>query len=372
MLIPYSHPAWIEIDLKQFEKNISLVKKHLQGTRLCLAVKANAYGHGLIPMAKAAQEFGIDYLAVSCLQEGVLLREANINIPILVLGAIHEDQIPHLIQLNLEFTVSSKFKAELVQKQAKLLQKKCKIHLEIETGMQRTGLRPESAEKLISELINCKYCELVGVYSHMATSDTENHEFAHKQINLFKNFIESIRETFKINFIAHMGNSGAICSYPESYFDMVRPGILLFGYFNKQTKPFLKDIAPFFSLKAKVSYFKVVEKNSGISYNHTYVTKEKTRVITVPVGYGDGYRRCLSNTAEIILRGKKYFISGNVCMDQFMVDIGQNESYIGDEVVLIGKQENCEITVQEIALLCNTIPYEVLCLFNERIPRIYL
>lgn len=372
MQIPYSHPAWIEINLAQFKKNIEAIKKQIQSCKICLPVKANAYGHGLVPMAQAAEKYGIDYLAVSCLQEGIILREADIQIPILVLGAIHEDQIADLINYNLEFTIGSKFKANLVARTAKNLNKNCKVHIEVETGMQRTGLRTESAEKLIEEILQTNCFQISGIYSHMATADIPNHEFAKKQVALFKNFIFHIRNKFNINFIAHIANSGGVCYLPESYLDMVRPGILALGYFQRQQNSPLKCIEPFFELKAKIAYFKVVGKNVGISYNHTYITKSETRIVTIPVGYGDGYRRCLSNKAEVLIRGKKFKISGNVCMDQFMVDVGKNEVYVGDEAVLIGKQGQSQISVNEIAKLCDTIPYEVLCLFNERIPRIYL
>lgn len=337
-----------------------------------MPVKANAYGHGLVPMAKAAENSGVDYLAVSCLQEGILLRQASISLPILVLGAIHEEQIPDLINYNLEFTIGSKFKANLVLQQAKKINKICKVHIEVETGMQRTGLRCESAEELIHDLHESKLIQIVGIYSHMATADIQNHAFAHKQINLFTDFIKLIRQKMSFNFCAHLANSGGVCYFPESHLDMVRPGLLALGYFERQQSSELQNIAPFFSLKAKVSYFKVVPAEAGISYNHTYTTTQETRIITVPVGYGDGYRRCLSNKAEILVRGNKYKISGNICMDQFMVDIGKNEAFIGEEVVLIGKQDVHEITISEIAKLCDTITYEVLCGFNERIPRVYL
>jgi alanine racemase len=372
MHIPYFHPAWIEVDLSLFKNNILAIKKFIQNKKLCLPVKANAYGHGLVQMAQAAEEYGVDYLAVSCLQEGILLRNAKISLPILVLGAIHEEQIPDLINYDLEFTIASKFKADLVEKQAKLINKNCKIHIEVETGMQRTGLRCESAEKLVEYLYNSSSFQICGIYTHMATADIKNHTFAYNQIKTFENFIEKIRNKYTFKFIAHMANSGGVCYFPESHFDMVRAGLLAFGYFEPQLSSELQSIVPFFSLKAKVAYFKVVPENSGISYNHTYITQKQTRIVTIPVGYGDGYRRALSNRAEILLRGRKYKISGNICMDQFMVDIGDHEAYIGDEVVIIGKQDHQQITVQDIANLCQTIPYEILCAFNERIPRVYV
>lgn len=372
MQIPYHHPAWIEVDLVQFKKNILAIKAHIGKARLCLPVKANAYGHGIVPMAQAAQKYGVDYLAVSCLQEGLLLRKAQISIPILVLGAIHEDQIADLIEHDLEFTISSKFKAELVYQKMKVLNKECKIHVEVETGMQRTGLRCESAEKLIEYINQLNGFQIIGIYSHMASADIKDHPFAHLQILEFKNFIAKIRDKIHYPFIAHIANSGGVCYFIDSLFDMVRPGLLAFGYFDKQESGPLNQVAPFFSLKAKISYFKVVAAGKGISYSHTYVTEKETRVITIPVGYGDGYRRMLSNKSDILHRGKRYKISGNICMDQFMVDIQNNEAFIGDEIVLIGEQGEEVITVQQIAKLCETITYEILCAFTERIPRVYL
>ena len=369
--IPYSHPSWIEINLSQFKKNISTIKKYIGNSKLCFPVKANAYGHGLIPLSKAAENYGVDYLAVSCLQEGILLRQSGISIPILVLGAIHENQITDLIHNSLEFTVGSKYKANHVSQVAQLLKKTCKIHIEVETGMQRTGLRLESAEKLIDELMNDQYLQITGIYSHMATSDVEKHPFAQEQIESFKTFIDHVRKKTNLQFLAHLANSGGVCYWPNSFFDMVRPGLLALGFFNKKKPVELDGIAPFFSLKAKVSYFKVVKENSGVSYNHTYKTKSETRILTIPVGYGDGYRRSLSNKGYVLINGKRYKISGTVCMDQFMVDIGQDEAYVNDEVVLIGKQDSEEISVHEISQWCDTIPYEILCSFNERIPRIY-
>jgi alanine racemase len=322
-------------------------------------VKANAYGHGLVGIAKASHGL-IDCLGISCLQEGVTLRKAGITIPILVLGAIHEDQVDDLVRFDLEFTISSKFKADLV---AKKLHAKCRVHLEVETGMQRTGVRCSTAIQLIQHLKTLSCFEVVGVYSHLATSDNPNDPTALKQIQDFQNLID--HPPFR-GLIAHIANSGGVAHYPESHFDMVRPGLMVYGYST------LAGLAPCFSLKSKVSYFKVVPSGSGISYGHTYRTKKETRIVTVPIGYGDGYRRALSNRGEVLIRGKRFPIAGTICMDQFMVDVGDSEVYVGDEVVLIGRQGNQEIKLTEIADLCDTIPYEVLCLLNERIPRFFL
>jgi alanine racemase len=366
-----SHPAWIEVDFTQLRKNIALLRQHIGNCLFCLPVKANAYGHGLCPISLVAQEAGVDYLAVAHLQEGMKLRDAGIHIPILVLGAIHEDQIEDLIDFQLEFTISSKFKADLVAAICDRLKKKCRIHIEVDTGMQRTGVRAATAQTLFQYLKNIDCFEIVGIYSHLATADQPLNTFASKQIGAFAELLnDPIFSTTPL--IRHLANSGGTMHYSSSHFDMVRPSLLAFGYLPAHTPEILKGISPCFSLKAKVSYFKVVAEGTGISYGHKYVTSQQTRIVTIPVGYGDGFRRSLSERGSVLIRGKRFPIRGTICMDQFMVEVGNHEVYVGDEVVLIGKQGDEEISLFEVAELCDSIPYEVLCLFNERIPRIYL
>jgi len=370
---PYGHPAWIEIDLNQFQKNIAIIKKHIGAVRFCLPVKANAYGHGLIPIAKAAAQGGVDYLGVSCLQEGALLRKAGIKIPILVFGAIHQEQIPELLAYQLEFTIASSYKAKMVADICNRLQSQAKIHLEIDTGMQRTGVQLETAPSVLALIKANKNLQLVGVYSHLATADEVNNNFTTLQIERFTQFIDqyfSAKEQKKILF--HLANSAGVMHYPTSYLDMVRPGILAFGHCINSNEA-LKEIKPFFTVKAKIAYFKVVKKGQGIGYGHRYITPEDTRIITIPLGYGDGYRRSLSNQGNILLHNKKYPIAGIICMDQFMVDIGQDTGLVGDTVIVIGtdKESSSEITITEIANSCETIPYEILCGFNNRLPRLY-
>jgi alanine racemase len=366
----FPHPSWIEINLRQFKKNVSILRAHIGKVLFCLPVKANAYGHGLYAISKAAEEAGVDYLGVAHLQEGIKLRQANIRIPILVLGAIHEDQILDLIDFNLEFTISSRFKADLVAARCAEVGKKCSVHIEVDTGMQRTGVRTTTAPSLFQHLEQLNCFEVKGVYSHLATADTADDLFTLKQIEAFNSMMQEPAFVGK-PLIRHLANSGGPAFFPESHLDMVRPSLITFGYLPKNCPEGLAQIAPCFELKSKVSYFKVVEAGQGVSYGHSYVTPERTRVVTVPIGYGDGYRRSLSNRGAVLIRGRRYPIAGTICMDQFMVDVGQNEVYVGDEVVLIGKQGDQEIPLKEVASLCDTNPYEVLCFFNDRIPRVY-
>lgn len=361
------HPAWIEVDVCQFRQNLRAVRALLKNSLFCLPVKANAYGHGISAIGRIAEEEGVDMLGVACLEEGKVLRAAQVKLPILVLGAIHEDQIEELLAHDLEVSLSSEYKARLVEKEASRLGKRCQVHLEVDTGMQRTGVRPETALELLPVLSASPWLQLKGVYSHFATADKPDDLFAKEQIARFVRLREKVVLDSRISprLLWHLANSGGALYYPESRLDMARPGFLLYG----GVAPFTKSS---FSLKAKVSYFKVVEAGEGISYDHLYRTSQRTRVVTVPIGFGDGYKRAFSNKAPILLRGKRYQISGRVCMDQFMVDIGDGEGYVGDEVVLLGRQGEEEITLQELAKIADTSPYEILCSLNQRIPRYYV
>jgi len=366
-----AHPSWIEIDLEQFRKNLAVIRHRIGERLLCLPVKANAYGHGLVPMSLAAQEMGVDRLAVSCLNEGVELRGAGVHIPILVFGAIHEDQIDALIDHNLEFSISSHFKADLVL--AKIGDRRCRVHVEVDTGMHRTGVRPETALTLFRKLSEQSAFEIAGVYSHLATADEPNNSFVQTQIDLFATLrrqIECEKTGGSRSLVWHLANSGGVYFYPDSYFDMVRPGLLCYGLMpipgNEEG-----EIRPIFSLKARISYFKVVAADQGVSYGHLYRTKKQTRIVTVPIGYGDGYPRALFNRASVKIRGKLYPIAGCICMDQFMVDIGDDEAYVGDEVTLIDCEKDSAISLWHLARLANVDPREIFCRFNDRIPKIY-
>lgn len=368
-----NHPAWIEINIAQFKDNLSILKRHIgEKVKLCIAVKANAYGHGVIEISRAAVESRVDYLAVSCAQEGVALRNAGINIPILVLGAIHTEQIHELIENDLEFTISSHYKARLVANICQKLQKIAKVHLEVDTGMQRTGVRVSTAPMVLDYISNEKCFTLKGVYSHLATSDIPDHAFSTQQIREFTDFLRNTGLLSNPNVICHLANSAGMACYPETHFDMVRPGLIAFGYLPRADIPqSLRAIRPCFSIKARIAYFKTVPAGLGISYGHTYITTKPTHIITIPVGYGDGLRRCLSNKGEILLNGKRYPIVGTICMDQFMVDIGSDSGYVGDVVTIIGYDQGQKITVEDLSQACDTIPYEILCSFNDRLPRLY-
>ena len=367
------HPTRLEINIQQFIKNLKIIRSQIGQSKFCLPVKANAYGHGLVGISKIAESY-VDYLAVACLDEGSELRKSGIQIPILVFGAFDEEQISGLIDNKLTITISSLYKAKLLADYCNINSLQATVQIKVDTGMNRVGVRPQSAYELIDYVLNSNVLKLDGIYSHFTSSEELNSVITHQQLNNFMPIVNYIKKNNPL-VLCHIANSGAICNYPESYLDMVRPGILSYGYFpsivSQNNNLNLNQIKPCLSLKSKISYFKVVSKNMGISYNGLYKTKEQTRVVTIPIGYGDGYRRCLSSIAPVLIGGHKYFVAGIICMDMFMVDIGSNGvAYVGDDIVLIGQQGNQEILLQEIALLCNTISYEILCGFNARIPRI--
>lgn len=366
----------IEIDTQRFTDNLQAIRLQINfnsnGAKFCLPVKADAYGHGLIKIATIAEPF-VDYYGVACLEEGIFIRNAHITKPILVFGAFSDEDIPGLVKNNLEITVSSPLKADHLAKFCEHNNLTCKVHIKIDTGMGRVGVRVDSAKSLIDFVVKTPRLKLTGLYSHLACSDEDEREFTNYQIAEFKKIVSYVR-AIDPNIICHIANSGAVCDYPNAYFDMVRPGILSYGYFPKEkiTTGLLSKIKPCYTLKSKVVFFKTMKENQSISYNRTYFTSNFTRVITVPIGYGDGYRRILSNTGNAIIRGKKHTISGTICMDMLMIDIGDNGvAYINDEVILIGTQGDETILIEEVAKKCSTNVYEILCGFTSRVPRIY-
>ncbi len=370
------HITQIIIDSTQLKTNLRAIREYLNrikpDTLLCYPIKANAYGHGLLGVAQLTQEL-VDYFAVACVDEGEKLRMAGITKPILVFGAFNSDQIAGMITNNLELTISSVFKARQVLEYCSKHQVTAKIHLKVDTGMNRVGVRVETLPELLEFVFSYNSFKVIGVYSHLATADEEQF-YTQIQIDKFKKVVQ-LAKKYDPNIICHLANSAGLCYFNDTLFDMVRPGILSYGYFPNIaiTEYPLNQIKPCFSLKSRVNYLKVVDKDQGISYNRKYITKAKTKIATIPIGYGDGYRRMLSNIGQVLINGHKYTIAGMICMDMFMVDIGIDSTInINDEVILIGKQGNYEITLTDISLQCQTNIYEILCGFNDRIPRLYI
>jgi alanine racemase len=365
-------PTVIEVDLDALRDNVAGVRARVGRARIMASVKANAYGHGLVRTARALLEFGADELGVAFLEEGITLRRAGITAPILVLGGIIGNQIAHFIEYDLQITASSVFKLRQIDDTAASMGKRAQVQLKIDTGMGRIGIRHENAPQLFSAFQEVRHCDLRGVFSHFASSHDPDTRFTKLQLD---RFLEAL-EYFSLHGLAmpvrHIANSAAVLQHPEAILDMVRPGIMLYGVYPGPEVAKTVSIRPVLSMKTRVVYFKVVRAGSSIGYDHTWTAPEDTRVVTLPVGYGDGYARSLSNRAQVLINGRRYPIVGRISMDQCMVAIGQDSAFSGDEVVLIGGQGEERISVEELAEHCGTIPYEILTMLNTRVPRMYL
>lgn len=365
-------PTRVEVELKIISDNFNKIKQHVGNVKLMPILKANAYGHGLVRIAEEMQNLNADYIGVAVLEEGILLRQNNIVKPILVLGGIWQNQIPLFIKHDLTITASSISKLQQIDEIASSMNAKAKVHLKIDTGMERIGVHYYNAEKFIEESLKCKNVFIEGVYSHFANSESEDLSFAKLQIERFEEAISFYEKHSIETPLRHFSNSGAILQLPEANYDLVRPGILLYGvYPSKKMKQTIK-VQPALTWKSLVVYFKVIKKGSTVGYGMKWKANEDVRAVTVPVGYGDGYFRSMSHKAKVLLNGKLYPVIGTISMDQIVVNIQNDSAFNGDEVILIGGDGKNSITVEDLAEWANTIPYEILTNINTRVPRVYI
>lgn len=364
-------PTLVEINLYQLKENFHLIKQRVGNRKIMPILKSNAYGHGLVKVAKFMEKMGADYLGVAVLEEGILLREKGIKMPILVLGGILGNQIPLFIKHDLTITASSVNKLLNIDEIACQMKIKAKVHLKIDTGMERIGIHYYSAEKLITASLKCKHTEIEGIYSHFANSDNTDLSYTKLQQERFLECLSFYSKNSLPRPISHIANSGAILQYPESNLDMVRPGILLFGVLPSSNLKNSIGVKPTLTWKSRVVYFKVIKPDHPVGYGSTFISDKNIRAVTIPVGYGDGYLRSMSHKAQIILRQQKYPVIGTISMDQIVVNIGNDSAYNDDEVILIGSDGVNEISCENLAKWAGTIPYEILTNINTRVPRIY-
>ena len=365
-------PTTVEVTLSAIRHNVNGIRRVVGPAQIMGTVKANAYGHGLIRVAKELLAFGVDQLGVAFLEEGIALRRAGVTAPILVLGGIIGNQISHFIEYDLMLTASSVFKMKQIDETAQAMDARAKVHIKIDTGMGRIGIRPGNAHLLFDAALDANHCDLTGVFSHFASSHSADPSFTHHQLGLFLETLEYFPKHGLPFPTRHIANSGAILQHPASVLDMVRPGIMLFGVYPGPDVQKAIPLQPALSMKTRVAFFKVAAKGSALGYDHTWTAERDTRIVTLPFGYGDGYSRAHSNNGAVLIHGWRYPIVGSISMDQCMVDIGADSAYNDDEVVLIGRQGDACITVEELAERIGTIPYEILTGINTRVPRMYV
>lgn len=363
-------PTWAEVNLNNLSHNFNQIKKMLApGTKIMVTIKADAYGHGLIPVAKRLESLKVDFLGVASIDEGIKLRKAGIDAPILILGLILKEDTAPLFKYRLKATVCDEDLARALNNKARTLGRPIDVHIKVDSGMGRIGVLHPDAEKLIKKIRNLKFINIEGIFTHFPFADMDR-KFTLYQIGLFNKLIHNLKRQGLYVPLLHAANSMGIIGYKNSHFNMVRPGLMLYGLYPKENLKI--NLKPVLSLKTKVIFVKKVPQGFGISYGHTYITKRATRIATLPIGYGDGYPRNLSNLAPVLIKGKGFKISGNICMDQVMVDVGDLRVKVGDEVVLIGSQGKNKITAEELARLSATISYEIVCGLGSRIPRVYI
>jgi alanine racemase len=367
--MPYFRPTWAEIDLDAIAHNLEEIKRRVgPSVKIMAIVKADGYGHGAVQVAGVSSQAGVDYLGVATLEEAIELREAEFRLPILVLDTILPRCAKTVIDYDLTQTICTRELALKLSEWAKKSNKSVKVHIEVDTGMGRLGIPPERAVDFIEELSELENLYAEGIFTQFALADQPDDGFNEAQIAKFRRVLRELQSRGIDIPLKHAANSAAILEFPQSFFNMVRPGLALYGLYPSSCVKRSMCLKPAMSLRTKVAYLKKVPSGTPISYGRTYITKAETTIATLPVGYGDGYNRLLSDIGRVVIKGKLASVVGRVCMDQIMVDVGNiPEVKIGDEVILMGRA----ISVEEIAQKIQTIPYEVVCMISKRVPRIY-
>jgi alanine racemase len=376
-----------EIDLKAIAHNIKELRRIAHpDARLMGVVKANGYGHGAIEVARCALQNGAEVLGVARIEEGRQIREAGIEVPILIFGYTLPELTADLLEYELTQTVYTCAAAQALSRTATSLKKKIKIHLKVDTGMGRLGLLPQNFQRDNSVALNVDAIEetlaiagldgleLEGIFTHFATADSADKTYAEDQLDLFMNFLNRLRKAGLKPPVRHAANSAALIDMPQSHLDMVRPGIASYGlYPSDEVNKKHVSLKPAMALKARIIHLKKVPAGFKVSYGGTHETPKATTIATIPIGYADGLNRLLSSSGQMLVHGQRAPIIGRVCMDLTMLDVGDIDNVqMGDEVVIFGQQGSDSITIDEIASSLNTINYEIVSTITARVPRVYL
>ena len=378
---------WAEIDLQAISHNVRELRRVARPqARLMVAVKGNAYGHGAVKVAQTAIANGADALGVARIEEGVELRQAGLDAPILIMGYTAPSLTPRLIDHALTQTVYALDTARALSSAAQGLGQTLNVHLKVDTGMGRLGLVPDSGRsassdipasgQAIEEVLQIHQLpglKLAGIFTHFASADSADKIFAHQQLSRFTRFLTELEKAGVDGVIRHAANSAAIVDLPESHLDMVRAGIALYGlYPSDEVGQDKIDLIPAMTLKTRIIHLKPVAAGFKVSYGSTYTTPAPTTIATVPVGYADGYSRLLSNRGQMLVHGQRAPIVGRICMDLTMLDVGHiADVRLDDEVVVFGRQGKAFLSADEVAALIDTINYEIVSALTARVPRIY-
>ncbi|MCX7027682.1 MAG: alanine racemase [Spirochaetes bacterium] len=361
--------TWALVDLGKLIGNYREIRRLSPGARICAIVKADAYGHGAIAVARALEKAKVDFLAVAFIEEALDLRKEGIGTPILVLGTTDPENAEIVVAKGISQTVYTEELARALSEAAVRLGKRAKIHVKIDTGMHRQGIGYEEARRFAGVLAGLKGLSLEGAYSHFTESDSPDKSFSLLQIRRFEEALEAMRAAGTPPEIAHIANSAAILDLPEARFDMVRPGIILYGLSPGGEMTLPEGLKPVMSLRSRIANLRIVPRGDGLSYGRIFTAARDTRVGLLQLGYADGYWRTFSNRAKVLVGGKRVSVLGRVCMDQTLIDLTDIPGAgIGDEVILFGTPE---LPVGELSRIADTIDYEITCGISQRVPRIY-
>jgi len=365
-------PTVGEVDLGALEFNYWQIRKRIpKGVKLLAVVKADAYGHGAIPVSLKLEKLGVEYLGVAIPEEGVELRKGGVKAPILVLGGIFGAEVDHIFRFRLTPVIFRKASLEILSKEAERRKKKVKAHLKVDTGMGRLGVPFNLWPDFLKEVKRFPNIEIEGILSHFSMTDEEK-DFTQNQWRSFQKAVDTAKEMGITCQCLHMASSATVTALPAYSSKLVRPGIMLYGSYPSPRLRALISLKPVMALKTRIHFLKWVPLGTRISYGGTFTAKRESLIATLPIGYADGYSRRLSNRGEVLIHGRRAPVVGKVCMDFIMVDVTDIPHVsLGDEVVLMGKQGKEEITPEEIADKIDSIPYEVLCSIGKRVRRIY-
>jgi len=362
-----ARPTWAEVDLRVLRENLERIRAAVAPAKVMPMVKANAYGHGLDAVARFIEPIA-DYFGVGIVAEGARLRKLGIQKPILVAGGTLVEELPALFQYDLTATVSSVSFLQAADALAEATGRRLKVHLKIDTGMERLGVHEYEAEPFLEAALVCRHLEVEGIYTHFANGEVTGGKLTELQLERFASVLDFyVKRDLPHPPLRHACNSGGILHYPRAYFDLVRPGLLFYGIYPDQASQRSIEVQPALTWRSRVVHSKITQPGRPVSYGSTWAPRQATRVITIPCGYADGYSRRMSNLAEVMVNGQRQRQVGRICMDQFMVDVGDDPVEVGDTVTLLGEG----ITAEELAAWSGTIPYETLTGISERVPRVY-
>ena len=365
-------PTVGEVDLGALEYNYRQIRKRIpEDVKLLAVVKADAYGHGAIPVSLRLEKLGVEYLGVAIPEEGVELRKGGVKTPILVLGGIFGEEVDQIFRFRLTPVIFGKDSLKILSREAERRRRKVKVHLKVDTGMGRLGVPLNLWPDFLREVRRFPKVEAEGILSHFSMTDEEK-GFTQNQWRAFQGAVAIAQKLGISSRYLHMASSATLTAFPGYSARLVRPGIMLYGSYPSPTFRTLIPLKPVMTLKTRIHFLKSVPPGTRISYGGTFKTKRNSLIATLPIGYADGYSRHLSNQGEVLIRGKRAPVVGKVCMDFIMVDVTDiPRASVGDEVILMGCQGKEQITPEAIAEKINSISYEVLCSIGKRVPRIY-